>query len=189
MSQQVVERILTQTPNRLMNPKDPQGMLKALQGCRGTQVSSLLCLRALFQLFLMYSGAQTAQLTWPKWNRSILSTLPMEPQQQILPGKSCLPSPLRSRTLQAVQVFLLSIAILVLFLCHWYIVNCVDTALHSWWCSFNANTAKSRLWWGGSFCAWKSSVVPSVCTMQPATPSEVSAVVCWAVKPQGSVVD
>lgn len=88
MSQQVVERLQTQTPNCLMNPKDPQGMLKALQGRHGTQVSSLPRLRALFQLFLMYSGAQTARLTWPKWNHSILSNLPMEPQQQILPAKS-----------------------------------------------------------------------------------------------------
>lgn len=90
VSQEFVERFLTQTPNCLMNPKDPQGMLKALQGSHGTQVSSLLCLRALFQLFLMYSGAQTARLTWPKWNHSILSTLPMEPQRQILLGKSWL---------------------------------------------------------------------------------------------------
>ncbi len=42
-----------------------------------------------------------------------------------------LPSLLRSLTLQAVQVFMLSTAILALFLCHWYMVNCTDTTLNS----------------------------------------------------------
>lgn len=161
-----------------MNPKDPQGMLKALHGSHGTQVSCLLCLRVLFQLFLMYSGAQTAQLTWPKWNHTILSSLPMERQQQILPGKSWLPSLMRSPTLQALQIFMLSTAILVLFLCHWYMVNCTDTALNSWQCTFNKSKANCSLW-----CA----VVLVVCMMQPATPSEESAAIMSTVKPQASV--
>lgn len=42
-----------------------------------------------------------------------------------------LPSLLKSPTLQAVQVFMLSTAILVLFLCHWYMVNCADATLNS----------------------------------------------------------
>lgn len=119
LSQQVVERLLTQTPNCLMNLRDPQGMLKALLGSCGTQVSSLHCLRALFQLFLMYSGVQTAQLTWPKWNHSILSTLPMEPQQQIQPGKS-------------------QLWVLQGFWDHWYCRQCkyLCSLLQYWFCFF-----------------------------------------------------
>ena len=48
-----------------------------------------------------------------------------------------LSSLLRSLTLQKVQVFILSTAILVLFLCHWYMVNCFATTLNNWWRSFN----------------------------------------------------
>lgn len=99
-----------------MNLKPPQGMLKAPQCSYGTQASPLSCLRALFQLFLMYSGAQTARLTWPKWNQSILSTLPKDQQQQMLPAKS------RLLVLQAVldlwncrKCTLYSAAIMVLF--------------------------------------------------------------------------
>lgn len=145
----VVETLLTQTPNCLMNPKDPQGMLKALHGSHGTRFNSSVCLRALFQLFLMYSGAQTARPTWPKWNHSILSTLPMEPQQQILPGKSRLSvfQPIRvhwhcskSRNLCYLLQYWL------LFLCHWYVVSCVDTLLISWKCNFNRNIANYCLW-------------------------------------------
>lgn len=112
----------------------------------------------------MHSGAQTTELTWPKWNHSILSTLPMEQQQQILPGKSCFPSLLRSRTLQALQVFMLSAALPVLFLCNWCKTNCVYTVLNSWWCTFNKkNTANCSLWWGGSSCKRKWMVLFPLC--------------------------
>ena len=145
VSQQVVERLLTQTPQRLMNPKDPRGMLKALQGCHGTQVSSPVCLRALFQLFLMYSGAQTAQPTWPTWNHSILSSLPMEPQQQILPWKVIASDHWHCRQCR----FLCSL------LLYWFcfivigILSIgVETMLNGWGCSFNKNTAGCCRWWG-----------------------------------------
>lgn len=135
--------LLTQTPNSLTNPKDPRGILKALQGSYGARVSSLACLRALFQLFLMYSGAQTAWPTWPRWNHSILSTLPMEPQRQIQPGKlqlwlfqAFLGSLLKP---QEEPALILSAAILVLFLCQWYVVSCTDTMLNNWGCSCNRN--------------------------------------------------
>lgn len=48
---------------------------------------------------------------------------------------------LRSLILQAVQVFMLSTAILVLFLCQWYMVNCVHTTLNCCRCRFNKNVA------------------------------------------------
>lgn len=143
MSQQVVERLVTQTSHHLMKPRDPQETLKALGLLWHS--SQLLALRVSFQLFLMHSRAQATELTWPKWNHSILSTLPMEQQQQILPGKSCLPSLLRSRTLQALQVFMLSAALPVLFLCNWCKTNCVYTVLNSWWCTFNKKTRQTAL--------------------------------------------
>lgn len=140
VSQQVVERLLTQTPHRLMNPKDPRGMLKALPGSRGTQVSSLVCLRALFQLFLMYSGAQTAQPTWPTWNHSILSSLPTEPQQQILPWKVIASDHRHCRRCR----FLCSL------LLYWFcfiVIGIssigVEPKLNGWGCSFDKNTSGS----------------------------------------------
>lgn len=125
----------------------------------------------------MHSGAQTTELTWPKWNHSILSTLPMEQQQQILPGKSCFPSLLRSWTLQALQVFVLSAALPVLFLCNWCTTNCVYTVLNSWWCTFNKKHSKLLSLVRGQLLQEEmNSVVPIVCLLQPVIPGEVSAV-------------
>lgn len=97
----------------------------------------------------------------------------------------------RSLTLQAMQVFMLSAAILVLFHCHWYFVD------WGWnnakWLRVQFQQKHSRLLslvragGGGSCKKERAALFLISCFMQPATPSEVPAVIISTVKPRGSV--
>lgn len=171
-----LERLLTQTPHCLMNPKDPRGMLKALQGRHGTEVSSSLRLRALFQLLLMYSGAQAARLTWSKWNpfNSPHGATTTNPAWKSL----SLPSLLRP--LKYLCSLYCNISFVSLSL-----VNCVDAMLNSWRYSFNSQLFP--LVRGLLLLVELSSVVPIACALRPAPPTEVPAVIISTVKPQESV--